>query len=150
VRNPGETAGGTLASARTIPLATLIDSLDRLDRAAPVVVHCAGGYRSLIAASVLRDAGATLIDAREPDEWATGHAPTARLIPMSQVERRLDEIRGIGPALVVCRSGGRSAAITQLLSAAGIDAVNLAGGMQAWAAVGLPVVTDAGEPGRIA
>lgn len=57
VRNPGETASGMLAGARAIPLAVLVDSLDQLDRDAPVVVNCAGGYRSMIAASLLRHAG---------------------------------------------------------------------------------------------
>lgn len=57
VRNPGETAGGTLDGARVVPLAVLVDAVDQLDRSAPVVVNCAGGYRSLIAASVLRNAG---------------------------------------------------------------------------------------------
>ena len=57
VRDPGETAGGVMAGARVIPLPELVDSLDRLDRDAPVVVNCAGGSRSLVAASLLRHAG---------------------------------------------------------------------------------------------
>jgi rhodanese-related sulfurtransferase/glyoxylase-like metal-dependent hydrolase (beta-lactamase superfamily II) len=57
VRNPGETAAGTLAGAQVIPLARLVDSLDEMDRSAPVVVHCAGGHRSLVAASLLRHEG---------------------------------------------------------------------------------------------
>jgi glyoxylase-like metal-dependent hydrolase (beta-lactamase superfamily II)/rhodanese-related sulfurtransferase len=57
VRDPGETAEGTLPGARLVPLAALVDSLDELDRGAPVVVACAGGYRSQVAASVLRHAG---------------------------------------------------------------------------------------------
>ena len=57
VRNPGETALGTLTGARVIPLAVLVDSLDQLDRHAPVVVNCAAGHRSMIAASLLRHAG---------------------------------------------------------------------------------------------
>jgi hydroxyacylglutathione hydrolase len=57
VRNPGETAAGTLPGARLIPLPRLMDSLDQLSRDVPVVVHCAGGYRSMIAASCLRHAG---------------------------------------------------------------------------------------------
>jgi len=57
VRNPGETALGTLTGARVIPLAVLVDSLDQIDRHAPVVVNCAHGSRSMIAASVLRHAG---------------------------------------------------------------------------------------------
>src|SRR5205823_3200916 len=48
---------GTLEGAREIPLAVLTDSLMALDRTAAVVTYCAGGYRSQIAASVLREAG---------------------------------------------------------------------------------------------
>jgi rhodanese-related sulfurtransferase len=101
-------------------------------------------------ADALIKAGALLIDVREPEEWAGGHAPQALLIPMAQVEGRLDEIPNTGKTLVVCRSGGRSATITQLLVSRGIDAANLSGGMRAWRDAGLPVITDAGEPGRIA
>jgi glyoxylase-like metal-dependent hydrolase (beta-lactamase superfamily II)/rhodanese-related sulfurtransferase len=57
VRNPGETAAGTLKGAVLIPLAVLVDSLDGLDPELPVVLHCAGGYRSMVAASLLRQRG---------------------------------------------------------------------------------------------
>jgi rhodanese-related sulfurtransferase len=90
-----------------------------------------------------------VIDVREPDEWSAGHAPEARLIPMSQVEARIAEIRPEVAAVIVCRSGGRSNTVAQLLSSHGINAVNLSGGMRAWVHAGLPVVTDTGEAGRI-
>jgi rhodanese-related sulfurtransferase len=57
VRSAGETAEGTLIGARVIPLAALVESFGTLDPLAPVVVNCASGYRSVIAASVLRHAG---------------------------------------------------------------------------------------------
>jgi rhodanese-related sulfurtransferase len=57
VRSTGETAEGTLIGARVIPLAALVESFGTLDPLAPVVVNCASGYRSVIAASVLRHAG---------------------------------------------------------------------------------------------
>jgi rhodanese-related sulfurtransferase len=57
VRNPGETEDGTITGAQEIPLPTLIDSIERLDPTTPVVTYCASGYRSLIAASLLRAAG---------------------------------------------------------------------------------------------
>ena len=57
VRNPSETAGGTLPGAREIPLSTLTDSLAGVDSAGPMVVYCGSGYRSQVAASVLRQAG---------------------------------------------------------------------------------------------
>jgi glyoxylase-like metal-dependent hydrolase (beta-lactamase superfamily II)/rhodanese-related sulfurtransferase len=58
VRTPAEQEGGTLDGARSIPLAELRHRLTELDLDQPVVVYCAGGYRSSIAASVLRAAGA--------------------------------------------------------------------------------------------
>jgi rhodanese-related sulfurtransferase len=58
VRNPGEVADtGTLPGARQLPLARLLDGIDELDPVRPVVVYCAGGYRSSIAASLLRSRG---------------------------------------------------------------------------------------------
>lgn len=57
VRNPGETEDGTIPGAQEIPLPTLTESLEKLDAQAPVVTYCASGYRSLIAASLLRAAG---------------------------------------------------------------------------------------------
>ena len=57
VRNPGETAESVIPGAREIPLPALTDSIESLDHTAPVVVYCASGYRSLVAASLLRASG---------------------------------------------------------------------------------------------
>jgi hydroxyacylglutathione hydrolase len=57
VRNPGEVALGSIPGARQLPLPALLDNLEQLDRAAPTVVFCAGGYRSAIASSLLRAHG---------------------------------------------------------------------------------------------
>jgi len=57
VRNPGEVALGTLPGAVHISLPALLNRLDELDPATPTVVYCAGGYRSSIAASMLRSHG---------------------------------------------------------------------------------------------
>jgi glyoxylase-like metal-dependent hydrolase (beta-lactamase superfamily II) len=57
VRNPGETAAGTIPGAITIPVGQLPARLGELDPAKPTVVHCAGGYRSSVAASLLRQKG---------------------------------------------------------------------------------------------
>jgi rhodanese-related sulfurtransferase len=58
VRNPGETALGTIPGATTIPLARLRDEASSLDLDRPIVVFCAGGYRSSVGASLLRSLGA--------------------------------------------------------------------------------------------
>jgi hydroxyacylglutathione hydrolase len=57
VRNAGETEGGTIPGAVNIPLAQLARRVDELDRDRPVVVSCAGGWRSSVAASLLRHEG---------------------------------------------------------------------------------------------
>jgi len=91
-------------------------------------------------ASSMLDNGGMLLDVREPDEWQTGHAPGATLLAMGEVQSRRDELPRDRPVVVVCRSGGRSAAVTQSLRSWGFDAANLSGGMCAWAAAGLPTV----------
>lgn len=90
-------------------------------------------------------AGAVLLDVRENDEWAAGHAPAAVHIPMSEIPQRLDELSRAFPdraVHVVCRSGGRSARVTAYLKQVGWDAVNVDGGMRAWAAAGRPMVAE--------
>ncbi|MEY2400267.1 MAG: hydroxyacylglutathione hydrolase, partial [Ilumatobacteraceae bacterium] len=92
-------------------------------------------------ARALLDAGALLLDVREPEEWQAQHAPDALLMPMGQVKRRQSELPRDRRIVVVCRSGGRSAATTESLRTWGFDAVNLAGGMCGWASAGLPTAT---------
>ncbi|WP_037911481.1 rhodanese-like domain-containing protein [Actinacidiphila yeochonensis] len=101
---------------------------------------------SVDAASVPLDA--FLLDVREPEEWAAGHADGAVHIPMGEVVARMAELPEDGRVHVVCRAGGRSAQVAQYLIAQGVDAVNVDGGMLDWEAVGRPLVADgsAGDP----
>lgn len=92
---------------------------------------------------------ATLIDVREDYEWVAGHIPSAIAIPMSLLPERLHELPEARPLTVVCRSGNRSGKVTAWLLQNGIDAVNMAGGMLAWADAGRPMVDDDGAPGRV-
>jgi len=92
-------------------------------------------------------AGVVLLDVREHDEWVAGHAPDALHIPMGEVPGRLNEIPADAELLVVCRVGGRSARVVAYLNHAGRAAVNVDGGMLAWAAAGRPLAADgAAEP----
>jgi rhodanese-related sulfurtransferase/glyoxylase-like metal-dependent hydrolase (beta-lactamase superfamily II) len=59
VRNGGETALGMLPGARNIPLPALLREIPELDPNVPVVVNCAGGYRSSVASSLLKSHGFT-------------------------------------------------------------------------------------------
>ena len=93
---------------------------------------------------------AVLLDVREPQEWRAGHAPQADHIPLGQLESRLTELPRDRQIICLCRSGRRSALATRQLLAHGHQAVNLTGGMAAWAAAGLPVVNGKGRgPGRV-
>jgi rhodanese-related sulfurtransferase len=85
-------------------------------------------------------ADAYVLDVREADEWAAGHAPDAVFLPMSQITRRVAEIPTDRTVYVMCHSGGRSAQVVQWLNPQGFDAVNVAGGILAWAGNGRPVV----------
>ena len=93
------------------------------------------------AAAALVNAGALLLDVREPGEWPAGHVAQAWLLPMGQVTRHRGDLPRDRRIVVVCRSGGRSAAVAEALRVWGFDAVNLSGGMTAWGLAGLPVVT---------
>ena len=91
-------------------------------------------------AARLADAGlALLVDVREDDEWAAGHAPAALHVPLGRLAQT--QLPAGLPVLAICRSGNRSATAAALLRARGVDARNVAGGMRAWQATGLPVTT---------
>ncbi len=96
------------------------------------------------------DTDSVLLDVREDHEWDDGHIEGARHIPMFSVPATLAHDPGDlvpeAPIVVVCAVGGRSAQVTAWLVQQGYNARNLAGGMQAWAAAGRPIVTSPGAP----
>jgi rhodanese-related sulfurtransferase len=86
-------------------------------------------------------AGALLLDVREDDEWAAGHAPEATHLPMSRLGASVSELPKDRLIVCVCHVGARSATVAGALENAGYTTANLTGGMDAWIADGLPVVT---------
>ena len=99
------------------------------------------------------DSSVVLLDVREDDEWRGGHIPGAVHVPMNQVPQRLQFDPGpLTPdatIVVVCKVGGRSAQVVGYLNQVGRTAVNLDGGMYAWAAAGRPMVSDTGAPAQV-
>ena len=73
---------------------------------------------------------ALLLDVREADEWAAGHTPAATWIPMGELQSAHRRAAPRPQILAICRSGGRSAAVTKALNGMGYDTLNVAGGMQ--------------------
>ena len=75
----------------------------------------------------------TLLDVRQPWEYDEDHLPGATLIPLPELNSRLDELDRDKPALVYCAIGGRSRVASQVLAGKGFKEVfNLSGGIKAW------------------
>jgi rhodanese-related sulfurtransferase len=90
-----------------------------------------------------------ILDVREDDEWEAGHIEGAQHIPMMKVPARLAEIPTGEQVLVICRSGSRSARVVGFLQAQGVDAANVAGGMQVWSTLGRAMTGPPGQPPRV-
>lgn len=89
---------------------------------------------------------AVVLDVREDNEWAAGHAPNAVHLPMGDIPSRLDALPETDdPIPVICRTGGRSSRTVQWLQMQGFDVVNVDGGMQAWTRAGKPMTADSGQ-----
>ncbi|MFI1356303.1 rhodanese-like domain-containing protein [Streptomyces sp. NPDC020898] len=183
VRRDSERAGGHIAGSLHIPLHQVRDRIEEIP-GGTVWVHCAGGMRAAIAASLLdaagrrvvavddgfaaaREAGlpmaritpaearalmgadgtAVLLDVRETEEWAAGHAPGAVHAPLSALNAgaSLPGSAQGRPLVAICRSGMRSRQAAALLTARGAEVADVIGGMRAWAEAGLPVVAE-GRP----
>jgi len=94
-------------------------------------------------ATRLYNEDALVLDVREDKEYAAGHIPKARHIPLGQLSNRIKELDKFKskPILVTCRSGHRSARACGMLKKAGFETVyNQAGGIIAWERANLPVI----------
>lgn len=89
-------------------------------------------------------ADAYLLDVREADEWACGHAPEAVHLPLSELLARVDEVPADQPVYVICKVGGRSEQAVNYLNQLGRSTVNVSGGMLAWQSAGRTMVTESG------
>ena len=91
-----------------------------------------------------RAAGAAVFDVREPDEHAEVRIPGAVLVPLASVPDAVEQFRAAAATqavCVVCAVGGRSGQAVEYLRSVGVDAVNVAGGTNAWHQSGRPVET---------
>jgi len=73
-----------------------------------------------------------LLDVREPKEYAIAKIAGSTLIPLGSLPERLGELDKSAKLIVHCKAGGRSAKAVSLLRDKGYDAVNVAGGIDAW------------------
>lgn len=93
----------------------------------------------------LIEAGAVVVDVRQPYEWQAGHIPSARLIPLDGIYvfgRGAADLPRDTDLIFVCEVGQRSAAASEIALVAGFAPErvhSLAGGMTAWRRLHLPV-----------
>ncbi|MFU8772523.1 MAG: rhodanese-like domain-containing protein [Anaerolineales bacterium] len=95
------------------------------------------GEINVVEAARLLDSGAFILDVRQPEEWQQYHIPGSTLIPLDQLEMRIQEIPKNQAVVVVCRQGNRSLEGRDILLSAGFDRVtSMAGGLLQWHSFG--------------
>jgi rhodanese-related sulfurtransferase len=97
------------------------------------------------AAELLSENGAQLVDVREPYEHEAGRIAGSLHIELQRLPGEAAALDAERPILFYCRSGSRSALAADAFAAAGFDARNLDGGLEAWVAAGLPIEPDGGR-----
>jgi rhodanese-related sulfurtransferase len=100
------------------------------------------GEISVEEAYARREAGVLMLDVREPSEWEQAHIPGATLIPLGELQNRVNELPADQEIVVYCRSGNRSQSGRDILLNAGFDQVtSMAGGINDWQSAGYPTVS---------
>jgi hydroxyacylglutathione hydrolase len=86
-----------------------------------------------------------VVDVRRKPEWDGGHISGSRHKPLDKLESLLGDLDRTLPLIVHCKGGYRSAVACSVIQRAGfVNVANLTGGLDAWQALGLPVVQPAG------
>lgn len=97
------------------------------------------------AAELLAGGDALVIDVRESYEREAGHIEGTRHIELERLASEAPSLPSDLPIVFQCRLGARSGMATQAFCAAGYDAYNLTGGIQAWVDAGLPLSPAGGR-----
>ncbi|WP_348261263.1 MBL fold metallo-hydrolase [Telmatobacter sp. DSM 110680] len=101
----------------------------------------------LIAAEELESAEPPmLLDVRAPKEWAEKHIAGSVNVPLNHLQERIDELPRNRRIAVHCAGGYRSSVAVSILHQHGItNLIEIAGGLAAWEAAGLPIMTEAAQ-----
>jgi rhodanese-related sulfurtransferase len=92
---------------------------------------------SALDAKKIVDDGGQVVDARTDVEFAAGHIPDARHIPIADLQREAAGLAKEKPVIIYCRSGNRSGPAAEAFAASGWDAHSIEGGLIAWHEAGL-------------
>jgi len=85
---------------------------------------------------------ALVLDIRDAADYTTGHVPNSRHIPAAELEKRMKELEKFKqkPVIVICRSGSRSASVSNALRKSGFEEVfPLKGGVLGWTQASMPL-----------
>ena len=100
------------------------------------------GQISVAEAAGKREQGAFILDVRTAEEWEEYHIPDSTLIPLDDLEARINEVPRNQDVVVVCRSGNRSQQGLAILKSSGFTQVSsMMGGLTEWKAQGYPTVS---------
>ena len=112
----------------------------------PELLRVAGGgsqeVGTLEATRLMNQPGTLVLDVRDEKEFAEGHLPRARNVPLKELAAKAADLakNKAKPVLVTCRTGARSAAACRALKAQGFTSVyQLKGGFAEWQKASLPV-----------
>jgi rhodanese-related sulfurtransferase len=84
-----------------------------------------------------------VVDVRDPGEWADGHLPNARLVPLEQLSANPKKALPKDNVLFVCAAGVRSQTAARIAVGLGLKNVyNLSGGTRGWVKNGFQLVND--------
>jgi rhodanese-related sulfurtransferase len=97
------------------------------------------------AEELIREGGAQLVDVREPYENEAGRIAGSLHIELQRLPDEAAALDRERPILFYCRSGSRSALAAEAFAAAGYEARNLDGGLEAWVGAGLPIEPSDGH-----
>ena len=113
-----------------------------------IIIFTSGGNSGLPAeintatGKQMFDEGAFMLDVRNPDEWEMYHVDGATLIPLPELEARVNEVPRDREIVVICNSGNRSQTGRDILLEAGFENVtSIAGGIQGWMSAGYDYVS---------
>lgn len=102
----------------------------------------AGGLSAQGAVQLINRERAVVIDVREPDEFAAGHATGSRNVPLELLETKLGAtVKNKSlPVLVMCATGARGQRAVAIAKKLGYEqAQAVAGGLKAWKDANLPI-----------
>lgn len=109
----------------------------------PVITRRDRGLSAADATQLINRRNAIVIDLRSADEFAQGHLPQARHLPLDELKSKVAQVakNKNTPVLLVCQNGGPSARARDVLKEAGYAEVfTLQGGVNAWQQSGMPVI----------